>query len=108
MKTSRRLTRAVGAVVALLAVVGVTACGGGSSSSDSSAPATSTGTPAPATVTIGLPLKVSTLDPDLALEPSNLDALHLLSGTLTTIPGKGGALSRASRRRGRLPLTSSR
>lgn len=79
-------------MVALLAVVGVTACGGGSSSSASSATAPATGNPAPATVTIGLPLKVSDLDPDLALEPSNLDALHLLSGTLTTIPGKGGAL----------------
>ena len=95
-------------MVALLAVVGVTACGGGSSSSDSSAPTTAAGNPAPATVTIGLPLKVSDLDPDLALEPSNLDALHLLSGTLTTIPGKGGALQPVPRRRGRSPLTSSR
>ena len=95
-------------MVALLAVVGVTACGGGSGSSASSATAPATGNPAPATVTIGLPLKVSDLDPDLALEPSNLDALHLLSGTLTTIPARAAHSSRASRRRGRSPLTSCR
>ena len=46
----------------------------------------------PSTVTVGLSLKVSNLDPDLAVEPSNLDALHLIAGTLTELPGKGGAV----------------
>ncbi len=47
----------------------------------------------PSTVTIGLTLKVSNLDPDLAVEPSNLDALHLIGGTLTELPGKGGPVT---------------
>ena len=50
---------------------------------------------APNTVTVGLSLKVSNLDPDLAVEPSNLDALHLIAGTLTELitPARSAARS---------------
>jgi ABC-type transport system substrate-binding protein len=63
-------------VVVSLAVAG---CGGGSNSASTS----------PTSVTVALGTKPSTLDPDLAQSPTDIQTLHLIAGTLFNLARDG-------------------
>lgn len=86
MRTVSGRGRAIIALAATMAVAGLSAgCGAGGSAGTTAA---GVGAPTPAQVRIGMPTKLVTVDPDLAINEVDVIGLGLLSGTLLEmLPG---------------------